>query len=487
MKLDPAKVPGFYRQLGCSMILAWTAMSLGTTTSWPTVIPKIHNDTHTDLDLTFADVQWIISLPRVTAVFVPLMTGSLMEWMGACRLITLCMIPTVVFPIILSLVPSKEMLYVLRTVLGFSNGLIITAVAPLTSELMSPEIRGIFASFRKIHASLGNLFMYISATFLSWYVATAVSAVPLIPLTMLLLLVPESPYWLARHGRIEDATRTLFFLRGQQHDVQPEIDKIREGIAKQPSATVKDQFQLLKLSKNYKPVIVMAVSAAAGLMSGQSIIFQYTVFLFEEANVDLDPFFCTILVGLVRLLASILSAVTVDMINRRPLLIISGLVCGSSLIMTSICLLVPALPRWLIVFFVLIFVVSLTLGVGLVPALVASELIPTPVRPIGVAICTNVSVLVALINTITFPNMLVGIGLENSFFIFAAFNYLLAIIFWLWVPETRGRSLVDLQDVFEKPKNQCKMENMSKRFHHQEVAVLDCRTVMALSYSSLAS
>ncbi|XP_076044291.1 trehalose transporter 1-like protein isoform X2 [Oratosquilla oratoria] len=397
-------------------------------------------------------VSLVVAAMRVGAVMVPMVAGTFMERLGACRVLIILIPPTIAFSFVIAFVPSKIGLYVGRIGHGLVNGIINTAMPTLTAEITSPEIRGVLASVRKITGSLGMLAMYAMASFLPWRMSTVLGIMPLVPAFFLLFYVPESPYWLVKHNREEEALKGLARLRGPRGNPSEELEKIKKAISEKPSVTVRDQFRLMKKSENYKPIVLMTVITCVGIMGGQGIIFQYAVFLFKEAGVTIDEYLSTILVGVIRLIACIVSLFIIDLIDRRPLLIGSAMVCALSLGMTSICLMVPEIPRILILVFILLYVTSLTLGVSIVPGLVISELIPTQVRAMGVAICSNVSIFTALVSSVTFPLMMVGIGLEYSFVVFAVFNVAVGALF-LTVPETRARSLNELQDVFaKKPK-----------------------------------
>ncbi|XP_076065271.1 facilitated trehalose transporter Tret1-like [Oratosquilla oratoria] len=450
--MKPKVAPGFFRQAFCVFVLSSTYMIIGTSSSWPTVIPKILNDTSSNFNLTDQDIQWLIASEPVSSMFAPAMTGILMEVLGPRRLLSLTVMPTMVVWLLMAYVPSKVVLFIGRIVIGILSGSVSTSVSPFTAELTSPEVRGMLGSVRKIFGSVGNLYMYITATFVPWQLATALNAAPLLPTAILFFFVKESPYWLARHRREDDARQALSFLRGPKEDVCEELERIRVANEDQPSANMKEQIIQMRLPSNYKPTLLSFLFYFVSVMGGQGIIFQYTVFLFQLARLDLDPFRCTILVGVGGLLSTIVSIFIVDLIDRRPLVITSSLVCATCLVLTSLSMMFPVLPSWFIVVFVVTYVVSLNMGVNTLPTIVMSEIVPTPVRFLGTSMSCNVYLCSMFLASITFPLMVSGVGLEFSFLIFAAFNILLAIIFYSLVPETRGRSLVELQYAFSGDK-----------------------------------
>ncbi|XP_076030738.1 facilitated trehalose transporter Tret1-like isoform X2 [Oratosquilla oratoria] len=423
-------------------------MITGTSSSWPTVIPKILNDTDVNFILTEQEVNWLISLEPVSSMLVPAMTGILMEVLGPRRLLSLTVMPTVVVWILMAYVPSKVVLFVGRVLIGIFSGSVSTTVSPFTTELTSPQVRGMLGSVRKVFGSAGNLYIYITAAFLPWQLATALNAAPLLLTAVLFFFVKESPYWLVRHGREDDAREALTFLRGPKVDVNVELEKIKMATEDQPLANIREQMNQMKLPSNYKPTLLSFVLYFVSVMGGQCIVLQYTVFLFQLTNIDLDPFRCTIFIGIGGFLSTIASTFIVDLIDRRPLLIVSALVCTICLVLTSLTLSLSIIPNWLIIVFLVIYIVSLNLGPNLLTTIITSEIIPTPVRSLGTSVSSNIYMCSTMLVSVTFPFMVKGISLEFSLLVFAAFNLLLAIIVYRFVPETRGKSLIELQYAF---------------------------------------
>ncbi|XP_076031044.1 facilitated trehalose transporter Tret1-like [Oratosquilla oratoria] len=247
MNYSVMSVPGFGRQLMCSLVLASTYLSMGCSSAWPNAIPKIVNDTYLSFHLTGADIRWIISTDSLSSLFGPIITGVLMEPLGPRRLVNWCVLPTIFLWIIMAYVPSKIALYVGRIGIGLINSIIITVAPPLSAELTSPEIRGMLGTMRMTASATGVLIMYIMIAFLPWKLATVLSAVPLVPVFVIFFFVPESPYWLVRKGRDSDALKALTLLRGPNGDSRSELDRIKKANEEQPSDNSCDQVRLKPL------------------------------------------------------------------------------------------------------------------------------------------------------------------------------------------------------------------------------------------------
>ena len=176
---------------------------------------------------------------------------------------------------------------------------------------------------------------------------------------------------------------------------------------------------------------------------------MYAAFFFENAGVTIDPFTCSVLIGVSRLLFTFISALVIDKLGRRNLFIGSALVCAITMLITGIALRVnmPSL-NWLPLTALLIYVASFGLGSGPVPWILTGEMLPTPVRSIGASICTCIFTTSLFVLTETFPDFLAYAGLDDAVFTFSFFHLLSGVVAWLFLPETRNKTLEELQTAF---------------------------------------
>ena len=218
----------------------------------------------------------------------------------------------------------------------------------------------------------------------------------------------------------------------------------------------------MKLAQNWKPVLLLLVVFIARETGGQSIVFSYTVYLFNESGVTLDAFTCTLLVGVVRLICTIIGAFLMDFGGRRPLLITSLVICALALLTAGGVMIAevegPA-RHWVPLIAVLIFAAGYSAGVNPVPWALQGELIPTPVRALGSSMTTMFYSLTVFGVTNIFPELLNAIGLGYSFLIFSACMAITIFIIWYFVPETSGRSLLELETAFAKNYDKYDIQN----------------------------
>ncbi|XP_071536740.1 facilitated trehalose transporter Tret1-like [Panulirus ornatus] len=429
--------------------VAATTVLNGQVNGWGAVLPKLQEDTRY-FTVTDEDVSWLVSLASITGLLITLVSGPLIEYFGPKRLLLSTLIPGFGCWFLMSFTPYLSLLYVGRAGTASSAIFLSTIVQPLLAELSPVKIRGLVSTFPEISGSVGMLLSFVLAYLMAWDVATAVSAAPLIPAILLMFFVPESPYWLVRRGRVDDARSALHRLRGPKANIAEELSAIM-STPTCTQASVRDQFVELRKSQNVRPVMLLLSLFVLRELGGRNAIFQYTVYVFRKADVEMDAFTCTILVGVTRLLCTSVSASTLDRVGRRPLLLVTATVCAVSEAVSGIFLHLE-LPgaSWVPLVAVLTFVASYGIGLGPVPWVYLGELLPNPVRSLGVSIVTFFYIVTLFGVNYTFLKIISYLGLGMTFMIFATCNLVLAAITWQWIPESRGVTLQELEQAFSQ-------------------------------------
>ncbi|XP_068251093.1 facilitated trehalose transporter Tret1-like [Palaemon carinicauda] len=417
--------------------------------SWPAVLPKVEEDT-ADFIVTKEDVSWLVSVVSIIGIIASTFAGFLLELLGPKRMVVLALLPKAGFWLLMAFTPYLSLLYVGRVGLAFVNCFLCTAFQPLLAELSSPEKRGVISASSEVVAAAAMLLGYMLAHFLSWRPATAVPAAPCLLILVLMFFVPESPYWLVRKNRKDEAERSLKRLRGPGCDVSEQLDAISVAASKNKTS-ISSQIIQLKKRENGLPMLLLWLIFILREFGGKNAMFSYSVYTFHQANVQIDPFICTILLGAIRLLGHIISAFTIDYVGRKPFLAGSSLFCGLSVLVSGLFLMLE-LPgkSWVSLGLLLVYVLSYGLGIGPITWIYIGELLPTPVRPLGSSLMVFTHSLGGFAMNYTFFKITSQLGLGLTLLIFSVPNFVVLIIVCFWLPETRGRSLEELQDAFRK-------------------------------------
>ncbi|XP_076048446.1 facilitated trehalose transporter Tret1-like [Oratosquilla oratoria] len=433
------------RQVCCVLILSTSITSIGNFMSWPTVLQLEANST---LQFYEEDIKWLTSLPCLCYALTPLGVGYLVEILGPSRLLAVSFVPIIALWLIMGLIPSRVILYVGRCGLGIVEAVPGTVVQPYTAELASPELRGLMTSLPETFMTFGVFMMYLLTMFSSPEIATAACAAPIALVLVLMITVPESPYWLMRKGKEERARKAMQILRGRNADISNDIDEIKEALSHRPSSTFKEQYAQIKDPSNYRPALLVFIIFTLKGLNGYTVILAYSVDIFQDSGIDLDPRICSCILGALALFFSLISAVITDFVGRRPLLIGSALTGTLALAAVSVVVLIPTAPNELVLGFVLLYIAFHSIGVGPIPWLYLGELLPNPVRSLSSSWALSGHMLVRFVLELEFPSLKDSIGLAYTFLIFAVVHAAIGIVTWKWVPETRGATLAFLQETF---------------------------------------
>ncbi|XP_076050081.1 facilitated trehalose transporter Tret1-2 homolog [Oratosquilla oratoria] len=470
------RVPGRIRQYLFILVLTGTAQSVAVVMAWPSVLPGVHIYNGPGGDLTQTDIRWLSSLFSLPTVLLPLLT-SLGESLGPKRLLSGTLPVLVVTWLVMAVAQSKALLVTARVLQGITSGLALSLLPSLLSEVVSPEVRGRALLVVQCQLSLGLVLMYTAAALLPWRWATALCTIPAVVVFGLLFFLPESPYWLVKKGKDEEARAALSTLRGggPESRVEEELKKIRSGLTAQPSYTAMDQLYQLSVSSNAKPLALVVAVWILLTLGGQFVVFVYAVFLLQDLGLGVSPWWCAVGLALVRLgSAALAGLLLIDRWGRRAVFLPSLVASASAFAALAWSLSFPTTaPAWVHGLLLLFFAAAYGFGVGSLPVVMMGELLPTAVRPLASSVCIAVLTLARFLSTLTFPAMSQALGERGTFLVMTAFFVVTAILVGLGVPETRDMTLVELQELFASSGSREAYRQISSQIKHHNHDPID--------------
>ena len=179
------------------------------------------------------------------------------------------------------------------------------SIMPYISETVHPKIRGSLATLPPFMMAFGMLVTWILGYFLSWRMTAYLLIIPPLILTIFLLPLPETPYWLIENNNSKAAKKSLKFFRGQKYDISDEFNEIQlkhESKKGQESKqswifTVQRTFSVAF----FKPFMCVGILFIFTSLSGVSVLFIYMTDILTEAGSSIDPNIGPIVVGSCRL------------------------------------------------------------------------------------------------------------------------------------------------------------------------------------------
>lgn len=265
-------------------------------------------------------------------------------------------------------------------------------------------------------------------------------AIPAAVFLLLLVPVPESPRWLAFHGRADEARALLGRLVGPAI-AERELAEIA-GAAAGPQ---QGRFRELLARDVRRPLLIAVALAALSQFSGINAIMYYAPEVFKAAGGSLDRAFASaVWVGLVNLVFTFVAIAWVDRAGRKPLLLIGTAVQTLSLLAVG----------WMfhrhqqgagVLAGVLVFVAAFAMAMGPIPWILIAEIFPARVRGRAAAAGTLVIWVACYIVAQTFPVLQKGVGPAATFGVYAGCSFLSVLFVAAAIPETKGRSLEEIE------------------------------------------
>lgn len=345
------------------------------------------------------------------------------------------------------------MLYFGRFSVGLAAGAFF-AVAPVyIGEIASSENRGRLCSYFQLMVTAGILYVYVVGNFFNVFTFGVLCAIVPLLFGAIFVFMPETPHYYLQMNKPEMAIQSLKWLRGDNYDYTNEL---REMCAENELARTR-QTSLVDamLTRATKRAIIISLALMAIMQfSGINAVIFYTEAIFEAANTGIPGSTASIIVGTMQVLATYVASQVIDHLGRRILLITSiSSMCLCSIAIGIYFYLLEQDPQtaahlnWLPITALCLYIITYSLGLGPVSWVLIGELFAVEVKGPATSVSVTVSWLLAFLVTKTFSNVRDLIGLGQTFWLFAFFSAIGSIFVLSFVPETKGKSLVEIQTI----------------------------------------
>lgn len=346
---------------------------------------------------------------------------------------------------------------IIRFLGGIAIG-IASGLSPMyIAEVAPTAVRGKLVSLNQLTIVVGILSAQIVNWLLvsddtTWNIGTAwrwmfwAAAFPAGVFLLLALFIPESPRWLAMKGKNEKAFATLSKIGGKEY-AESEIRAFEEAEAqKQSQGGLK-----LLFGKPYRQVLIIGIVVAMFQQwCGTNVIFNYAQEIFQSAGYDVDNTFINIVVtGIANLVFTFVAIYTVDRLGRRALMLIGAGGLAGIYAILGLCYYMEV-SGVMMVALVVLAIACYAMSLGPVTWVLLSEIFPNRVRAVAVATGTFALWVASCTLTYTFPFLNAFLGTSGTFWIYAVICTLGFLFFWLRLPETKGKSLEQLEDELVK-------------------------------------
>jgi sugar porter (SP) family MFS transporter len=402
-------------------------------------------------------VGWAASCALVGCIFGAGLAGTTSDYLGRKKVLIISGVLLLVSAVGTAIPRNLTEFIIYRFIGGLGVGAASLTSPMYIAEITPARIRGRMVSLNQLAIVSGFLVVYFANYFIAlgreeaWIVQTGwrwmfgSESFPAALLLLLAFFVPESPRWLTKQKREQEALGILTKVDGRQF-AQQELLAIENAIAHE-SGSLAQLFE-----PGMKIILVIGiVLAILQQVTGINAVLYYAPEIFKNLGAQTETaLFRTVVLGAVNIGFTIIAFWTVDRLGRKPLMLIGS--CGMGLTLLSLGLAFHFNQKSLwVLLIVLGYIGCFAMSLGPVTWVILSEIFPTGIRGRAMAIATVILWISCFAVSQTFPMMDKNKWLVEkfhhgfSFWIYAAFCVVEVFFVWLFVPETKGKTLEEIE------------------------------------------
>lgn len=418
------------------------------------------------LRIRYFQLNKIYVLGSITLIFVPLgclFSGTLAQPFGRKRAMQLVNLPMFGSWLIFYFARHSWQFYTGLALAGVSGGLLEAPVLTYVAEICEPSFRGMLAATGSTCVIFGILLQFIMGTFLNWRQIAMVDAfVPMMSF-IALFFVPESPHWLIKKGKYEQAKESLAWLRGwtTKHEIDAEYTELRDQLIESKERSNGLNFKLYRNRSFLHPFLIITLTFFIGHFSGMTPLQTNAVEIFQTLKAPIDKYYATMLLGVAELSGTILCVILVKFTGKRPLVLLSCIGCGLCLFTTATYAHFYKVEShnstsasqvqqtvqnqnfaWIPITLLLFSALLSHIGIRLIPWMLIGELFPISVRSIASGLAGGLGYVFSFAANKLFYTMKLHLTLIGTFWIYSSVGLIGALILFFVLPETEARTLM---------------------------------------------
>ncbi|QSZ33018.1 hypothetical protein DSL72_002603 [Monilinia vaccinii-corymbosi] len=421
--------------------------------------------------------SWIIgvinAMPYMAiCLFTAWISDPVNHYLGRRGTIFIAAVFSLLAPIGMGCSQTYGQLMACRVLLGVGMGLKEVTVPVYSAENSPTSIRGglvmswqVWTAFGIFLGTCANL-VFVHSGALAWRLQFGSALVPAIPLVIGIYFCPESPRWLLKKGRVGKAYKSLLRLRNSPlqaardlYSIQAQLEYEERLLEESGLATKGNMFtrfiELFTVPRLRRATQASGIVMIGQQMCGINIIAFYSSTIFKQAGATIiGALLASFGFGLINFIFAWPAVWTIDTFGRRTLLLFTFPQMFWTLLAAGLCFYIPASSDahiGMVAFFIYLFDIAYSPGEGPVPFTYSAEVFPLSHREIGMSWAVATNNFWAAILSLTLPRMLAAMKPQGVFGFYAGLNLLAFALIFFFLPETKQRTLEELDYVFAVP------------------------------------
>ncbi|XP_061357243.1 probable polyol transporter 6 [Gastrolobium bilobum] len=432
-----------------------------------------------DIGISDTQQEVLAGILNLCALVGSLTAGRTSDYIGRRYTIFLASILFMLGAVLMGYGPNYAILMIGRCVCGVGVGFALMIGPVYSAEISSASSRGFLTSLPELCIGFGILLGYVSNYFLrkltlklGWRLMLGIAAFPSLVVALVILTLPESPRWLVMHGHLGKAKKVLYQVSNTTQEAELRFKEIK--VAAGFDENCNDEIVMKKsnhgegvwkeLLVRPTPSVRWMLIAAIGIhffehATGIEAVMLYGPRIFKKAGVTSKDklLLATIGIGLIKVTFLTIATFLLDKVGRRRLLQIStvGMVCALTVLGFSLTMVDHSNEKlfWALSLSIVAtytYVAFFNIGLAPVTWVYSSEIFPLRLRAQGASIGVAVNRTMNAVVSMTFISIYNAITIGGTFFMFAGLSVLAWVFFYIFLPETKGRALEDMEMLFSK-------------------------------------
>jgi SP family arabinose:H+ symporter-like MFS transporter len=390
---------------------------------------------------------WAVSSILIGCGLGALIAGKLADACGRKFVLKACAIVFALSAIGVAIASSLPVFIAFRVIGGLGVGAAAMVSPMYVAEITPAARRGKMVALYQLAIVTGILLAYYVNYLFdgigvnNWRWMFASQTAPAALFWIMLLKVPDTPRWLVKKNRTREAMEVLERTAGTAY-AENELKQILLSFQDQQKTRIAELFSPL-----HRPIVLMGILIAVfQQVTGINAILYYAPVIFKETGINSSgSLLQTIGIGCVNVLATFIAIGWVDKIGRKPLLLYGSVCMAISLLVVGLCFHYRFFDYYIVLLFMIIYVGAFGATLGAVTWIVLSEIFPNRIRGLALSAATIALWMADFVVAGTFPVLSNGLGTSATLYIYAAFCVLSFVYTLLIVPETKGRSLEEIE------------------------------------------
>ncbi|XP_033217060.1 facilitated trehalose transporter Tret1-like isoform X3 [Belonocnema kinseyi] len=429
----PKKRKSVFWQYATAVITSLTVIGYGCIVSWTSPALPYLTSQKSQFTVTETQSSWIASLVNVGMILGYISNALMIDKIGRKRTILVLSIPQVIASVSIFLARNWIVLCISRVIIGIGYGGGLCATTTYLSEIGDKKSRGIFLSMIKLSLNAGIFFVMLLGAYLTYNTMNLVLMV--LPLIFILTfsLMPDTSYWSKKKEETPCSRK----------------DKEEKG------NRVKNLFSV---RSNRKALLIVCLIVATECLSGHAAIMAYTQEIFDYSP-SLSAEYSTLVFGGMKLIGSFFCTHIIERVDRKVLFLGSGILATIAQGILGIFFFLKfnmqmnvSSASWVPLFGITMYEIVGNAGIGSMGFVYSGELFSPDTKGLGITFSYVIYDAIAFLVKLQYHAAVKVIGISGTFFLFSAFCATGTGIVLYIAPETRGKSLKEIQEIISSRK-----------------------------------